>query len=197
MKKKKSAKRNIIEWLFIIGTIAILYFTGLYTDVIGKVQQLVLMTGVIQPEMNIPANQQQTADFNLTLVSFNKDEIIPLKKFEGKVIFLNFWASWCPPCRAEMPTIQSLYNKVKSNKNVVFVMISLDDDTAKAKNFITEKGYTFPTYFVAGYLPGIYNSGTIPSTYIITKEGKVATKEVGMADYNSSKVISFIKKLSE
>ena len=196
MAKKKSTKRNLTEWAIIIGVAGLLYFTGLYTDVIGYVQQAVLMTGIIQPEMNIPPEKQINADFNLTLVSFNYD-IVPLEKLKGKVIFLNFWASWCPPCRGEMPTIQNLYDKLKDENNIAFVMFSLDNDTSKAKQFIRQKGYTFPAYFPAGNFPGTYNSGTIPSTFIISPSGKIVSKEIGMADYNSSKVLNFITELAK
>lgn len=194
MKKKKSAKRNITEWTVIIGIIGFLYFSGLYADVIGKVQQLVLMTGIIQPEMNIPKEKQHNADYNFTLVSFDNG-LTNMDSMRGKVIFLNFWASWCPPCRAEMPTIQNLYEKLKGNNNIAFVMISLDDNAEKAKKFINEKGYTFPTYFPAGRMPQMYNSGTIPSTFIISPQGKIVSKEIGMADYNTSKVYNFIQDL--
>ncbi len=191
MSKKKSAKRNIIEWLIILGTIAILYFTGLYSAVIGKVQEGILLTGIMQPDINIPLNKQQNADYNLNLISFNNAEL-SLEELKGKVIFLNFWASWCPPCRAEMPTIQSLYNKMKNRDDIVFVMVSLDNDSSKAKAFIKSSNFDFPVYFLNGYLPKIYDSGTIPSTYVISKQGKIVAKEVGMADYNTSKFIDFL-----
>jgi thiol-disulfide isomerase/thioredoxin len=194
-KQKKSLKRNIIEWGIIIAVMALLYFTGLYSEVIGRVQQAVLLTGIMQPDTNIPVNQQQTADYNLGLISFNNTEL-NLYDLKGKVIFLNFWASWCPPCRAEMPTIQSLYNKMQNRKDIVFVMVSLDNDTSKAKSFIKERGFNFPVYFLNGYFPKIYDSGTIPSTYVISKEGKIVAKEVGMADYNTDKFQSFLNQLN-
>lgn len=191
MSKKRSTKRNIIEWLIILGVIAILYFTGLYTVVIGKMQQTVLLTGLFRPEINIPINEQQTANYNFSLSNFN-NELLNFEELKGKTIFLNFWASWCPPCRAEMPTIENLYEKTKNNKGLVFVLVSLDSDTAKARNFIKDEKFTFPVYFLNGYLPSMYNTGTIPSTFVISKEGKVVAKEVGMADYNTAKFIKFL-----
>jgi len=190
-KQKKSFKRNVIEWGIIIAVMALLYYTGLYSVVIGRVQQVVLLTGIMQPDINIPLNKQQNADYNLNLISFNNAEL-SLEELKGKVIFLNFWASWCPPCRAEMPTIQSLYNKMKNRDDIVFVMVSLDNDSSKAKAFIKSSNFDFPVYFLNGYLPKIYDSGTIPSTYVISKQGKIVAKEVGMADYNTSKFIDFL-----
>jgi thiol-disulfide isomerase/thioredoxin len=190
-KQKKSFKRNIMEWGIIIFVMAFLYYTGLYSEVIGGIQRVVLLTGIMQPDINIPVNKQQNADYNLDLISFNNAEL-SLEELKGKVIFLNFWASWCPPCRAEMPTIQSLYNKMKNRKDLVFVMVSLDNDSSKAKVFIKSSNFDFPVYFLNGYFPKIYDSGTIPSTYVISKDGKIVAKEVGMADYNTSKFIDFL-----
>ena len=190
-KQKKSFKRNVIEWGIIIAVMALLYYTGLYSVVIGRVQQVVLLTGIMQPDINIPLNKQQNADYNLNLISFNNAEL-SLEELKGKVIFLNFWASWCPPCRAEMPTIQSLYNKMRNRKDLIFVMVSLDNDSSKARAFIKSSNFDFPVYFLNGYFPKIYDSGTIPSTYVISKDGKIVAKEVEMADYNTSKFIDFL-----
>lgn len=193
-KKQKSLKRNLIEWGIIIGVMAFLYFSGLYSSVIGKFQQAVLLTGVFQPEMNIPVNEQQAADYNFSLISMD-NKLVGLNDFKGKVIFLNFWASWCPPCRAEMPTIQNLYDKIKNKKDVIFVLVSLDNDLSKAKTFIQKEGFTFPVYYLNSSLPPVYDTGTIPSTFVISKEGKIVARRTGMADYDSQKFIDFINKL--
>ena len=194
IKIKKSLKRNLIEWAILIGVIAILYFTGLYSVVIGKVQQAVLLTGFFQPEINIPVNEQQTADYNLSLIGFD-DRLVSLNDFRGKTILLNFWASWCPPCRAEMPTIQNLYSKMKNKSDVVFVLVSLDNNLPKAKEFIKDEDFTFPVYYLNSSLPQIYDTGTIPSTFVISKEGKIVARRVGMADYNSKKFIDFLNSM--
>lgn len=193
-KKQKSLKRNLIEWGIIIGVMAFLYFSGLYSSVIGKFQQAVLLTGVFQPEMNIPVNEQQAADYNFSLISMD-NKLVGLNDFKGKVIFLNFWASWCPPCRAEMPTIQNLYDKIKNKNDVVFVLVSLDNDLSKAKTFIQKESFTFPVYYLNSSLPPVYDTGTIPSTFVISKEGKIVARRTGMADYDSQKFIDFINKL--
>ncbi len=192
--KKKSAKRNLIEWVLIIAVIAFLYFTGLYTQVIGTIQQAVLATGLMQPDINIPADKQPEADYNLQLLSFD-GRPADMNDFKGKTVFLNMWASWCPPCRAEMPAIQKLYSSLKNNKKIIFVMVSLDSDREKAKQFIKKSGFEFPVYFPYSFVPKMYDSGTIPSTYVITPAGKIAVKEVGMADYNTEKFRKFLTDL--
>ena len=160
----------------------------------GTFQRAVLFTGIFQPDLNIPVDKQPVADYNLSLVRLD-DKLIDLHDFKGKTIFLNFWASWCPPCRAEMPTIQNLYEILKNKNDVVFVLVSLDDDVSKAKSFIKNEGFTFPVYFLNSSLPQIYNTGTIPSTFVISKEGRIAVKHTGMADYDSKKFIDFLDNL--
>ncbi|PJA98989.1 MAG: thioredoxin [Ignavibacteria bacterium CG_4_9_14_3_um_filter_36_18] len=191
--KKKSTKRNIFEWALLIGVPLVIYLAGWHTEVIGTIQRLVLSTGVIQPKI-LPASEQQQADYNFVLKSFD-EEFTSLENFKGKTIIINFWASWCPPCIAEMPALQNLYGKVGRSK-VEFIMINLDDDIQKAKDFLASKKYTFPNYRIAGSFPTIYQSSTIPTTFVISPEGKIVVKVKGMADYNNDDFIDELLKLS-
>lgn len=103
----------------------------------------------------------------------------------GKPIVLNFWASWCPPCKSEMPEFQTAYETYGSD--VQFVMVNLTDgeretiETASA--FVKDKGYTFPVYFdVNQDAAYAYQISSIPATYFIDKDGKVAASVQGMLD---------------
>ena len=194
MKKKNSIKRNIIEWGIILGIAAFLYITGLYTEVIGGAQKLVLSTGLMKPNI-LPVEEQSNADYNFILKSFEGKEIY-FGKLRGKVILLNLWASWCPPCRAEMPTIQNLYDKVKNDTSIVFVLISLDDDQSKAENFVKDKNFNMPFYFLADRMPEAFSTNTIPTTFLIASNGKIVSKEVGMAKYDSESFLDFLLKTS-
>ncbi len=187
MKKqiKRSKKRNLIEWIIIIAVIAILYFTGLYTSVIGYMQSAFLYTGIISPNKEIPISEQHDANYFVRFTSL-EGKSLTLLELKGKVIFMNFWASWCPPCRAEMPYIQDLYDDLK-NKKIVFLMINLDNDPAKASKFIKDENYHFPVYRLTGNLPIEYQSNTIPTTIVISASGKIIFKEQGMAKYNTDK----------
>ena len=193
MNKPKSNKRNLIEWGIIIGIIAILYFTGLYTSVIGNLQRAILWTGVIQPNTELPVNKQQNANYFFYLSSIDGTPV-SLSEFKGKTIFINFWASWCPPCRAEMPTIQSLYDQFK-DKRIVFLMISLDDNRIKPIDFVKKEGFTFPVFFLQDVVPIEYQTNTIPTTFVISPSGKIVFKEKGMANYNTQKFRKMLNKL--
>ncbi len=190
-KKRRSFKRELIEWGGILSVIGILYFSGLHVPVIGNLQRVLLWTGLMTPDTELPENQYRAANYNLPLLSLDGDELM-LEEFEGKTIFLNFWATWCPPCIAEMPNIQALYKSVESD-SIQFVMVSLDEDHQKARNYLERKEYTFPVYFLNGRKPGAYNSTVVPTTYVISPDGKIVTERRGMADYNTSGFKEFLR----
>ena len=119
-----------------------------------------------------------------------------LASFAGRPTVVNLWATWCPPCIAEMPNIQKLYDKVGSDK-IAFVMLSVDEGgKKKVQKFIDKKNYTFPVYLPASNFPQEFYSNAIPTTFIISPEGKIVAKQEGMADYNTPEVIEFLQKLA-
>jgi thiol-disulfide isomerase/thioredoxin len=87
---------------------------------------------------------------------------------KGKVVFINFWASWCPPCIAEFPSIEKFYSKFKDNDKIVFVMINLDDDIATGNSF-TKKIF-IAIFQAVSAVPKIY-SGSLPTTIVLDKYG--------------------------
>lgn len=195
---KRKTKKTLIEYSIIGAVVLTLYLTGWHTDVIGFVQRGVLATGLITPKIETHADQvsnssKEMADFNLELIN-SAGEKIHLEQFKGKVIFMNLWATWCPPCIAEMPSIQNLYHDVK-DKNIEFIMLSLDDKFDTAKSFRIRKGYDFEIYQVSGRLPQMYHSSAIPTTFVIGADGQLAMTHKGMADYSTKKFKSFLLDL--
>ena len=203
IKKKKSKKRTIIEYAIFAAVLLILYLTGLHTEVIGFMQRGLLATGLITPkiEMTNQADSQADitasttaipADFNLMLMDEDGQTIL-LEDFKGKPIFMNMWATWCPPCIAEMPNINKLYKEIGSQVN--FVMIALDDDFETAKAFNTRKGFDLPIYTLQSRRPAMYQSTTVPTTYVISADGQLMLTHKGMANYNTSKFKKFLEGL--
>ena len=202
-KKKKSTKRTLIEYLIIALVFLILYLTGLHTEVIGFMQRGLLATGLITPKIEM-TNQDDSqaditasttaipADFNLMLMDEDGQTIL-LEDFKGKPIFMNMWATWCPPCIAEMPNINKLYKEIGSQVN--FVMIALDDDFETAKAFNTRKGFDLPIYTLQSHRPAMYQSATVPTTYVISADGQLMLTHKGMAYYNTSKFKKFLEGL--
>ena len=122
-------------------------------------------------------------------------ERLRLTDLKGKVVFINFWATWCPPCRAEMPTIAKLYGSFKANKDIVFLIVDADDSLKKAQAYLAENNLALPVYVPEGNIPYLYFSGALPTTVIIDQAGKMAFRHTGAADYSDPKMTAFIKKL--
>jgi thiol-disulfide isomerase/thioredoxin len=186
------AKPLIVAFIII----ALLQVTGLFGDVAAITQHAALSTGLMNASIPMADKNQENFDFGFTLKDslgnrFNADQ------FKGKVIFLNVWATWCGPCRAEMPAIHKLYNKVKDDR-IIFIMLSIDKDHAaqKVQAYVRKNKYTFPVYMPSGYLTEQLNVPSIPTTFVISKEGKIVMKEVGTKNYNTNKFMKFLNELA-
>jgi thiol-disulfide isomerase/thioredoxin len=194
-KKSKKRKRNLIEWGLIIGLIAFLYITGLHTQVIGTMQRGLLATGLIKPD--IPSITDTYPNANMEFYfSDETGSVRSLGNYEGEVIFMNIWATWCPPCIAEMPSIHKLYNQFSENDNVRFLLVSMDDDFEKAKAFMENRSFDMPVYHFRGKAPGTYESQVIPTTYIISGDGKLVMEKKGLAKYDTPEFEQFLRDLA-
>jgi thiol-disulfide isomerase/thioredoxin len=182
----KKLKKSLIEYGIFFGIIIILFTTGLHTEVFGFLQRGMLKTGILKPNIESEANNAPAgpmADFNLRLVN-SQGEPVNMEDYRGQVIFINIWATWCPPCIAEMPGINNLYHKMK-DEDVVFLMISVDDDFEKAKRFNARRGFGFDVYALNGNLPRMYHSQSIPTTFVINAKGELVMTHKGMANYDT------------
>jgi thiol-disulfide isomerase/thioredoxin len=194
-KKQKSLKRNVIEWGAIIGVILLLYITGWHTEVMGTLQRGLLATGLIKPD--IPELTANLPDASREFYFADKNgRVQSLAEFEGNVVFMNVWATWCPPCIAEMPSIQSLYDEVGSLDNVSFLLVSLDEDFERALDFMKRRNFSLPVYHFRSRAPGAYESTAIPTTYVITGDGKLALEKQGLAKYDTPEFIAFLRELA-
>ncbi|WP_026837668.1 TlpA family protein disulfide reductase [Gillisia sp. JM1] len=194
----KKVKKNLIEY-GVTGTIILtLFLTGLHTEVFGFVQRGILKTGLMDPDVEVNATSTEQsknpkADFNMSLIN-SKGERVEMEALRGKVIFFNIWATWCPPCVAEMPGINNMYNDMKGD-DVAFIMLSVDNDFQKAIDYNKKKGYDFEVYKLAGSLPPMYASQAIPTTYVIDAKGNLALTHKGMGDYDSEEFKEFLTNL--
>lgn len=194
----KKLKKNLIEYGLIGAVFIGLFVTGLHTEVFGFLQRGILATGLMDPDIEekkdlASVTPESKAVLDVQLIN-SKGEKVNMKQFEGKVIFLNFWATWCPPCIAEMPGIHKLYKDVPDD-NIEFVMLSLDQDFEKAKEFVAKKDYTFEIYRLAGPLPNMFSTNSIPTTYVIDAKGNLALTHLGMGDFDTGEFRQFLKQL--
>lgn len=191
--KSSSLKKEITQWIFIFLIGGALYASGYHTEVIGKIQSVLLYTGILQPDTESSIMHGERAEYSMPLLTIDGDRIY-LSEFEGKTIFMNLWATWCPPCIAEMPNIQRLYNDI-DDEDIVFVMASLDQDPQKAWDFVARKEFTFPVYSVIAK-PRVYDSSVVPTTYVISPQGDIVMEHQGMAKYDTEEFKKFLRSVS-
>lgn len=118
---------------------------------------------------------------------------VELKSFAGKKVVVNLWATWCPPCRAEMPSIEKLRASV-DNEKTAFVMLSLDDDFEKAKKYVKTNNLDLPVYYPqSSNLPELFNVRGIPATFIFDEEGKLIKSTEGADDYDTDAYRQLLK----
>lgn len=122
-------------------------------------------------------------------------EVRRLSSLEGKVVFINFWASWCPPCRAEFPSIASFYGEYGSHPDVFFLLINEDREHAASTNYLDQEGYEFPVYRSRGPVPEEIYTGTLPTTIVLDKKGRIRMHHTGFANYSSRKFLEQIEAL--
>ncbi|TXD84406.1 TlpA family protein disulfide reductase [Subsaximicrobium wynnwilliamsii] len=205
-KKSKDTKKTWIQYGVFAILAVVLYATGLHTEVIGFAQRGLLATGLMNPDVAGIAqaqnneNRSETANITkLTKADFNFQMIDrdgntkSLEALKGKVIFMNFWATWCPPCIAEMPSIDKLHEEM--GDDVAFVILSFDTDFEKAKAFDKRKGYDLPIYAPVSALPAMFESNALPTTYVIDAAGNLALTHKGMADYDNPEFKKFLNGL--
>lgn len=187
--------RHARPWLIVIGVFLLLKVTGLGSGISSLTQSAMLKAGVMDIQPYTADAREQTFDYNFSVKDLDGKKL-DMNELKSKVIFLNLWATWCGPCRVEMPSIQNLYNSVDKDK-VVFVMLSLDQEgqTPKIQQFIDAKAFTFPVYQPASPLPKILRVTTIPTTFIIAPDGKVKTRKTGTANYDTEEMRGFLRGL--
>jgi thiol-disulfide isomerase/thioredoxin len=189
---------RIFNWLKpILGALiilAVLQATGLMGSVSYYAQSALLKTGIRNANAK-PIKDPEPFDYNF-IVRNASGERIRFDQYKGKVVFLNLWATWCGPCRAEMPTIQSLYEKMDSS-GVEFVILSIDRDSdeAKVSKYVSQNQYTLPVYRPSGMLTSQLDIPYIPTTFVIDKEGRIVSKEVGGTNFDTAKFRKFLLSL--
>ena len=180
---------NILFYGFII-----FLFTPYGSSTRGKLTQGVsYIKSMIMPSKAIDTTKRQTiSSLDLSLKSIHNASDFNLKDQKGKVILINYWATWCPPCRGEMPSLQSLYNDYQDK--IVFVFLTQDEKN-KVDKFYDDNNYNLPTYNMMSNPSPEINTRTLPTTFIIDKNGKLALKEVGASNWNSSSVRKMLDNL--
>jgi thiol-disulfide isomerase/thioredoxin len=176
-----------VGWL---GELAVLFVLGLVTAfcIIGRVRQQAVMQSSPMEQLHAAAN------YNWALESID-GKVLNMQDLKGKVVFLNFWATWCGPCQIEMPGMQRLYDQLKGD-DIAFLIVS-NEEPSRVKKFLEKKGYTMPAYIRRGGDPAGFESSALPTTYIIAKDGTIVRRHIGANRWDSPEMIQLLRGLAK
>lgn len=188
--KKRSTTSKVSDIIFFLFIAMMLIpqgrmaFGGFINNIKSKISQPALMEEKLT--LNETTYQWQLTDL--------RGEAKSLKETKGKVLFINLWATWCPPCVGEMPALQKMVDRFEGEENIEFMMIS-GEDPETIKKFIEKKGYTFPVYSTQFPTPSDLQSKSIPTSYLISKKGEIVLREVGAMNWGGDKMEQIIRQM--
>lgn len=189
MEKRDKKKKTRILDIILLAVVAIIVFTPVGKPVKVWVNRLFSFGPAVTKE----ESREKLSDYNWQFVD-DRGEPYNMSEAKGKVVFVNYWATWCPPCIAEMPSIQKLYNKYRNNPDIKFVFATTDPKD-KVDQFMQNNNYDLPTFYMHSPAPDQLASNTIPITFLISKNGGIAISKKGAANWNSKKVTKTIDQL--
>ena len=176
-----NAKGKNFIWILIFAVfLGLAYYTYQNLSAGYKTQQ----ENQLQKDIADQSDAKNTSAPDFTVFD-NQGREVKLSDFKGKPVVLNFWASWCPPCRSEMPHFNEVYTQ--AGEDMVFMMVDLVDGQretqARGKAFINDQGYEFPVYFDNKQTAArTYGISSIPTTYFINSKGTIVKVYRGAID---------------
>jgi thiol-disulfide isomerase/thioredoxin len=136
-----------------------------------------------------PARRLQGWDYVLRLRAPD-GSLVEGNSFRGKVLFINFWATWCAPCVAEMPSIERLVARLAGRDIAVVCVTREPADTVQA--FVAKKRSTAPIYRIEGVTPEIFETRSIPATFVVDRQGNIALQHTGAARWDTDEIVSLL-----
>ncbi len=182
----KFKKKHLSNGIFII-LILLLLIPQTRVPIQVFLQRLISFS----PSVVSEENREKLSNYNWALRELDK-ETTTLESSKDKVVLINLWATWCPPCIAEMPSLQSLYDDYGDTVDFYFVS---NEKKETLDRFLEKHSYTFPVYQALEAAPTQLNSNTLPTTYILSKSGIIVIDKKGVADWNSTKTRSILDDL--
>ncbi len=159
------------------------------TPIMTTVQKIKMFSPKVSETAGAPLLQEE--DYSMSFISLDGDQV-KLEDFKNEVVLLNFWATWCPPCRAEMPSLQKLYDSYGDKIKMVLVS---SEDRGTIMEFLEKYNYKMPVYLQASQNSSSFPVSSIPKTYLISREGRIMLSKTGVANWNSDKFKAELNEL--
>ena len=181
-------RKNII---YIVLTVVFLAFM-LIKPLRNFVTEQIAMSPTVAKVNNETMLPAEVLDIDLKGINTSSTN---LKNLRGKVLFLNFWGTWCPPCRTEWPTVQKLYDLRKDK--LEFALIAMQDKEEDVKKFLKDNNYSVPVYIAESPLDPKILPQAFPTTYLIGKDGRILKKEDSSMDWSKDSILEFIDNVTK
>lgn len=178
---EKRSRKTISLIVFIIIAVAIGILLQRYVSFINLPRKTLILVEDPAPNFAFPGLDGNT---------------VSLTDYKGKVVFLNIWATWCPPCKEEMPSMEKLYQQLKGED---FEILAVSVDASGAEDvgpFVKELGLSFPVLLDSeGTMLNLYGTTGLPESFIIGKEGLIEKIVIGPMDWSTPEVVRFFRNL--
>ncbi|MGN6354465.1 MAG: TlpA family protein disulfide reductase [Parafilimonas sp.] len=189
-KWRQFIKTNFINGLLVVATVVLIFSPDAKAFLIKGLMQIgFFKPGVEKHEGSYPMSSN-------AVFTDSSGKATSIASLNGKVIFINFWATWCPPCRAELPSINKMYQRFGTNKNIVFLLVDADGNLDNSNAFMKDHNYKLPLFISSSNISQNLFSDTLPTTIVINKKGQIVFKGTGAADYSTASFTDFITKLA-
>jgi len=144
-----------------------------------------------RPYLDSPQTSEPVPDFSFEL----NGRAMRLADLRGQVVLLNFWATWCPPCVAEMPSLERLHQRL-GPRGLTVLGVSVDTDRAAYENFLRDYKITFPNVRDPDRrISALYGTFMYPETYIVDRQGRLVRKVIGALEWDDPQVLDFLTRV--
>lgn len=165
-----------------------------FKSAIAAMLFLVISSVYAEQSLTSLADPEMAPDFNL----LDMDGISHrLSDYKGKTVIINFWATWCPPCREEMPSMERAWNKIKE-QNIVMLAINVGEDEDTVFTFMADYPASFTILFdTSGTMIEQWPVQGLPTTFVVSPEGRLVYRAIGGREWDDDKLLDQIRKLND
>ncbi len=187
----------LVVWVLVPGPfshgVIVGLFVGLGSIIGGFTVFIRIMKKRLAGKLEAPPLPTISWDYSMDLADLSGSPV-SFSDSSGKVLVLNFWATWCAPCVAEMPSLQRLHDET-ADLGVQFAFITREDPDVVRK-FVKKRGLDLPIYVLSGEPPECFKGRAIPATFLVDKTGMIAMRHFGAAAWDADGVVAFVRGLA-